>query len=170
MSGKSTLAYGFSERGFALCADDSVVLEASGEAVEVVPFAFGLRLRPAALSHFGLIAEDAAQQACEKMGLEAERPRAPLAAVFVLEPLLDEGNEVYPEVERLKGHEALVSLLPHARCFSLKDRKRKREMLRNFMMLADRVPVFSVRYVPGLERLPGLLDRIEAAFGSNRTA
>ena len=164
MSGKSTIAYGLSERGCALWADDSVVLAIADGSVTAIPFPFGVRLRSTALSHYGLAPDVLAEQPGEHEGHDM-RSSEPLAAIFILERLLDEGDEMGVEVSRLRGHEALTSLLPHARCFSLKDEERKRQMMKNYMSLVDRAPVFTIRFEAGLSKLPAILDQIEQSMG-----
>jgi hypothetical protein len=52
-TGKSTLAYGLSRRGYPLSADDADAFHASAEGVRTVPLPFRIRLRPSAASYFG---------------------------------------------------------------------------------------------------------------------
>ena len=150
-SGKSTLAYGLSRRGHPLWADDAVVLEPTPEGFRTLPLPFTLRLLPASADYFGT----------NGSGLEEPAEDAPLAAVCVL-ARVDEGDDV--EIERLDSAEAFPAVLTHAYCFSLDDEERKRRMVEAYMELAARVPVFRVRLRAGLERLPAILDGLEAAL------
>ena len=52
-SGKSTIAYGLSRRGYPLWADDAVVFEISDRVVSTIPLPFRIRLRAASAQYFG---------------------------------------------------------------------------------------------------------------------
>lgn len=159
-TGKSTLAFGLQRRGHPAFADDAVVFRAEpGRAtVTRVPFAF--RLRPASAEHFGHAARDLV-----RVTEDAPPREAPLAALGVLERFPDEPGSTAVRVERLPSAEAFRALLPHAYCFGLRDEARKGRMMRQYLALAAAVPVLRVRFRPGLERLPAILDELERAVG-----
>jgi hypothetical protein len=150
-TGKSTIAYGLSRRGHPLWGDDAVTVDLAGPTTEAVSLPFAIRLDAQAASFFG-----------GDGGQRAGSARAPLGALFVLERAEGEGDS---ELVRLAPAQAFPALLVHAYCFSLESAARKRRMLEHYLELADRVPVFSVRFSPGFARLAGLLDRIEEALG-----
>jgi hypothetical protein len=151
-TGKSTLAYGLSRRGFRLWADDAVAFELAADGVSALPLPFALRLRPASVAFFGTAAH------------ELEEPDRPedLAAILVLERA-----ELLPEravlVERFADGLAFPAVLAHAYCFSLDDDERKRRMMGAYMELVGRVPVYRVRFRPGLDRLGRVVDALDAA-------
>lgn len=159
-TGKSTLAVGLSRRGYRLWGDDAVGFTSSGQHVKAIPMPFDIHLRPAAAAFFG----------CDPWGVpaasngdtaEATRP-VPLAMLWVLERAETPGSGVV--VERLRPSAAFPAVLKHAYCFSLRDLERKRRMTQQYLELTARVPVFLVRFQPGLERLSTLLDLIEQAL------
>lgn len=152
-TGKSTLAFGLSRRGYELWADDAVAFEIRAASVDASPLPFALRLRPASAAYFGVESEP--------IKLEEPKP-ATLAAVCVLERVgAGEGG-----VERMTSAAAFRSLLSHAYCFDLNEQERKRHMLKAYLMLTQRVPVFRIGVAAGLEHLPDLLDAIElSTFG-----
>ncbi len=150
-TGKSTLACALSNRGHRLWADDAVCLELGRDAVHVRPLPFTLRLRPASAAFFG--------GAPRQGAVRAPGETAPLARIFVLERAESGG----PEIERLPATAAFRAVLTHGYCFSIQDRVRNAAMVRNYLELVDRVPVYRVRFSDGFDRLDRTLDVIEAA-------
>jgi len=155
-TGKSTLAYGLSRRGFSQWADDAVVFDTANDGIETVPLPFRANLRPASSSFFG----------SSEPALVTPAP-APLAAVCVL---VRETAAEKPVVSlsRLSPVVALSALLPHAHCFSLRNRERKRRMIENYLALAARVPVFEVRFQEGFDRLETVLDVLDSQTWERR--
>jgi hypothetical protein len=153
-TGKSTLAYGLSWRGFPLWADDAVLFGLSEGAVTATPLPFAIRLRPASAAYFGASDEGRAPVA------DTPAVPVPLAAVCVLERKADGEPGPAVEVGRLPPAQAFPAVLTHAYCFSLRDDARKRRMLRHYLDFSVRVPVFRVRFPAGLERIPEILDRL----------
>jgi hypothetical protein len=158
-SGKSTIAYGLNRRGWSLWADDTLALDVSRRGIRALPVPFDIRLRPPASAHFGLGGGRA-----RLAGGPAAPASAPLEAVCVL------AREAEPSrgerLVRLGVAEACPAILPHAYCFSLTDRARKRVMLERYLRLLAQVPVFRLRVPAGLGRLPDVLAAIEEAFGA----
>jgi hypothetical protein len=153
-TGKTTIAFGLSQRGFSLWADDAVAVRVSADGVDAVPLPFAMRLRPASAEFFGISPDD------------VEPPSTPtpgsLATICVLERLSDgDGGPVV--IDRLGSAEAFPAVLAHAYSFSLADDERKRAMVQEYLEVVARVPVLRVRVRAGLERLPEILDEIEAA-------
>jgi hypothetical protein len=162
-TGKSTVAYAMSRRGYALWADDAVVVDgSSGDPIVCHPIPFSLHLRAETRAFFEL------GPVSDPMGAEDGPPEetAPLGAVVLLERGAAGGEHAGPAVVRLSLREALTGVLPHAHRFSLADPDRKRRTLLNYLDLVGRIPVFRARFRPGLSGLPELLDRIEAAVRS----
>lgn len=157
-TGKSTLAYALGQRGFEPWADDALAFDVDASSVEAVPLPFALYLRPASAQHFGLSSEPEAPVFLSQQ----TRERAPLTALFVLEGRKDPANGL---AERLPPVAAFPALLAHAYCFTLADVERKGRMMRAYLDLAARTPVFRLRVVRGLERLEATLDALEDAIG-----
>jgi hypothetical protein len=160
-TGKSTMAGALGARGYPLWADDAVALdhdddEHGGTPIRTMLLPFNLRLRRPSAQYFGQ--EDRA------VGKQADREftTSPLAALCILERSRESHRDV--EIRRLAPDETFVALLPHAFCFSLNDPARKRAMLKFYLKMATRTPAFSVSFAPGFERLPVILDEIEAAL------
>jgi hypothetical protein len=154
--GKSTIAFAMSRREHRLCADDAVAIDLSGPSVVALPLPFEMRLRPRAAAFFGVEPQTAGAASAGAMD---QAGPAPLAVLCVLSRAEEQGCDV--RMERLRPSAALPALLAHAYCFSLEDRGLKRAMVLHYMDLAARVPVFALRFQPGLELLSLILDAIE---------
>jgi hypothetical protein len=162
-TGKSTIASAFALRGYPLWADDAVAIDSSGTAsaaaILTLRLPFSLRLRHASAQYLGKRDYDASRGE-----LDHEFATSPLAAICVLKRSSDLDRDV--EIRRLSPVEAFGALLPHAFCFSLCDRERKRAMLKLYLRAAAETPVFAIAFTPGFERLPGILDGIEDTVGA----
>jgi hypothetical protein len=156
--GKSTIAFAMSRRGHRLWADDAVAIDLSGPSVVALPLPFEMRLRPRAAAFFGVEPQTAGAASAGAMD---QAGPAPLTALCVLSRGEEERRGCDVRIERLRPSAALPALLAHAYCFSLEDRGLKRAMVLHYMDLAARVPVFALRFQPGLELLSLILDAIE---------
>jgi hypothetical protein len=155
-AGKSTIATGLSRRGYPVWADDALLLEV-GARIGAIALPFVVRLRREPAEFFGL-GWRGDGSSCDLS--EIERDPVDLAAVCVLKRRAGSGGG---EVTRCRrGPAALTALLAHACTFNLSDLDRKRRMVAQYLAVAARIPVFEAGVQPGLERLPELLDQLEA--------
>ncbi len=159
-TGKSTLACGLSRRGYPLWSDDALAFEPAGDAVMALPLPFSLSLRPASAAHFGLAGSEQPDGPTQS-GFTAHAHPRPLLALGVLARLPDEPGCPLVEVVRLPSVRAFSAVLPHAYCFALDEPQQTRTMLRHYLHLAAAVPVFDVRFRPGLDHFERVLDEIE---------
>ena len=157
MTGKSTIAYELSRRGYDLWGDDALAFEATGTSVDALSLPFELQLREPYVAERHA---PATGQTCPAL-----ETRASLAAVCTLERAQPESALESARVRRLSPSEAFPSLLSHAYCYSLGDVERNRQMVDSYSDLATRVPVFSVVFRPGFEHVSAVLDAIEEAVG-----
>lgn len=156
-SGKSTVGYGLSARGYSQWADDAVAFRVDGaQSPTAVGLPFTVKLRGDSSAY--LRAASASLDVVDGFAWK----RAPLATVFLLEPL-DPGNssEQAIAVERLAPGEALQALLPNAFRFHPEGRQRKRETMRSYLELVASIPILTVRFRRELDRLPELLGELE---------
>jgi hypothetical protein len=155
-AGKSTLAVGLSRRGYPVWADDALLLDASA-GIRALPLPFDVRLRrdSAELFRLGWRADTTSR---DWPGIEQDP--VDLVAVCVLSRVAIPGGIEVTACRR--GATALTALLAHACAFNLADLDRKRRMVAQYLAVAAQVPVFEVRVEAGLDRLPGLLDQLEA--------
>ena len=157
-SGKSTLAYGLSLRGYPIWADDVLALDASdGESVRSLRLPFRLNLRAASVAHF-----DAADTDVCSADDDAEAwTRVPLAAIFALERTRTSTGR-RESVRRLAPDDGLIAVLENAFFFQPQTKDERRRMMRDYLEVIARVPVFALDVPPTLETLDALLDELEA--------
>jgi hypothetical protein len=161
-AGKSTIAYGLSERGYRQWADDSVALDRVDGRIHARRLPFGVRLRPEPARYFGMPAKDALPLGTVHTPPILRARSAELSALFVLDQVAPHENGADPvDILKLCSSELFTAVLPHAYCFSLADSRRKRRMVRHFLDIGSKVRTFRVRFSADLQRLPLLLDRIE---------
>jgi hypothetical protein len=158
-TGKSTMAGALAARGYALWADDAVAIDLDDTHNPRTPIRtrllpFNLRLRRPSAHYLG---EVGARITAAQAGREFAA--IPLATLCVLERSGDLHCDV--EIKRLSAREAFAALLPHAFCFSVAHQPRKRAMLGLYLRVAAEIPVFSISFAPGFERLPDILSAIE---------
>ncbi len=159
-TGKSTLAYALGRAGFPVWADDAVVIRQGEGTPRVASLPFTLRLRAASRAYFGESANSFSAEWYQESGGSKDLP---LAAVCVLQREESSDSICPVRLQRLSAAEAFPALLEHAYCFDLDDNQRKVGMIDHYLTLADTVPVYSVRFTPGFEHLPELVEMVAQA-------
>lgn len=156
-AGKSTLAFALSRMGHSLFADDVVAFEAAERPVGVLPLPFRLRLRQEAAEWFST---PELLKGREGSSTWITGEPAPLLAVVL--PERPAGAEPdWFEMARLPAADAFAALLQHAYYVVTDDADRTRRMVSAYLELADRVPVFALRYHPTLTILDDLAHEVE---------
>ena len=158
-TGKSTIAFGLSQRSYDLWADDAVAFEVGERDVRAIPLQFRIRLRPASATYFGQPSTDPGELSDFVDGRQREALSAPLTAIFVLEREASEESVV--KTEQLAPAAAVPALLTHAYCFSTEEPERMGQMVQQYIDLTLQTPVYVIRFQPGLPNLPAILDEIE---------
>jgi hypothetical protein len=155
-TGKSTLAAALARRGYRMWADDAVAVDTAELAPTAVPLPFTVRLRADSTRFL-----DAAGERETSAALDPGDARPiPVVVLCMLRRTPDATAPVV--AERLEAAAACRAALAHAYCFSVKDAAQKRRTISNYLTLAGRVPVYEVRFCPGLEHLPAVLDTLQA--------
>ena len=152
-SGKSTLAFALAEAGFRQIADDALVIERDAGAVTTrfLPFVPGLR--EPSRRHFGNRAASASRASIDP--LTADGRTAPLRGILVLRQ--DEAVVVPEAPIRMPAVQAFAALVTHARCFDETDAAHTRQLVEDYLAIAEDVPVFALRYPPHFGRLNDLI-------------
>jgi len=161
-AGKSTLAYGLGQRGHPLWGDDAVAYEETDAGLLAHPLPFRLRLRPPSAEWF----DDLPHLKGNERALPwsaGTQPR-PFRAMFVLER--GDAPDGVADVARLDPADAFSAVLPHGYYLALSDRRLSRSLLSAYLALADRLPVFRLRYVPQLELIDDIGAAVETAVAT----
>lgn len=160
-TGKSTLAYALHRtRGYPQWSDDAVVFRVGSE-ITAIPLPFDVRLLPEAAAELSRRSRRASAAV-----LPAPLTPAPLGAICVLRRRDPNAFGGDVSVSRLPRLEALTAVLEHAHCFSLTDVARKKLMMEHYLDVAERIPVLQVRFKPGLDRLPAVVEGVSRALES----
>jgi hypothetical protein len=166
-TGKSTIAFGLSQRGYSLWADDSVALQITDSGVLALSLPFNIRLRPSSAELF-----DYDVHATPFIGNDHKQSlgwkREPLSAVCVLRRASKAGSPI--AVRRLSSAEAFATVLTHAHCFTFEDAERKRRMMDHYLDIVARIPIFDICFPSGLENLSAILDTLERVCEENAPA
>jgi len=162
-SGKSTIAYAFSRRGYSQFADDSLVFQPGSGGARALRLPFGVRLRPASAAVLGIPAADREFQDIVPIARFEARTvsTSAIAAVFTLTRV----PEGAPSSRRLSPTEAFQALLPHARCFNREDVAVRRRLLNHYLEIVAAVPVYDLRFPSGLNHLDAVLNCVERTAG-----
>lgn len=163
-TGKSTIAFGLSGRGYPLWADDLVAFDISNHFGRAISLPFKLSLRPPAAAMFDLdtMAPPIAPETDEH---PPGKETAPMLAVCVLRR--GDSGAAPVAVRRLSLAEAFAAVLAHAWSFGLEDSERKRRMIHNYLDLAAGTAVFDICFQPGLTNLPAILNALEQVMADS---
>ncbi|MBA3474630.1 MAG: hypothetical protein H0T57_15655 [Rubrobacter sp.] len=158
-TGKSTMAFGLSRRGWPLWADDAVAFETLDSSVRAIPLPFGVRLRPESTAFFD---QDSVTVGANPSRIDdrVEAEPTQLAALFLLNRVHEGNDSAAVQIHELSSAQAFTDVLAHAYCFSFQDVERNRSMMRHYLELVARIPVFKIRFRPGFETFPAVLDGI----------
>jgi hypothetical protein len=161
-SGKSSIAFGMSQRGYPLWADDMVAFEMSDRGAVGVSLPFRPRLRKSAAE---LFAVDAAPETFPRHDATAPgAQKTPLAIVCILRKEATAASPV--AIRRLSSADAFATVLDHACCFLPQADERKRLMVRHYLELVAVTPIFEICFQPGLTNFPLILDAVERLLDS----
>lgn len=161
--GKTTLTYALSRRGHRVLADDALVIDVgrSGDRVALRPIPFALMIREATAEYFG--AEGGGLVSPQgRNGSPVSVESVPLAAVVALDRVArDRAAGAEATLSHLKASDAFRLLIEHSYAFSLHATDRKAAMMAAYFRFANSVPVFSLTYPDGLERLDTAAEALE---------
>jgi hypothetical protein len=149
-TGKSTLSAAIARCGASHWADDTTLVSFSGPQPRAVCLPFPSRLDAAA--------DSAVSRLAPVTRTTHPGVVAPLAAVYVASQ--DSAIEAAVSIARVPEVGAFERLLAHAHPFDLTDADRPRRMIERMLHLAAAVPVFELRFRPGLDRLASLADAV----------
>jgi hypothetical protein len=149
-TGKSTLAYGLSTRGFPFWADDALALDVRQQPrALLLPFDPGLRPRSARFF----------EASSSLPAPPADGTSAPVAALALFKRVATGDNVV--QIGQLTGGRAFDEVIRHAYRLGLRsDHERRRTLVGNYMKIVASVPVFEIAFRPGFSRFAPVLQAI----------
>ena len=159
-TGKSTVAFGLHRRGFSQWSDDGVVFQTDRTSMTTLPLPFEVRLRSGSEEIFGNDVPLATRFRDNGPGDQMHSVPAALTAICVLtrvERTLFDGPA---RIERVLPAEAFRAVLAHAHTFDPFNGPRREQMLRTYLDLVARVPIFEARFAPAREQVEALLDTL----------
>jgi hypothetical protein len=162
-TGKSTLAFALGQRGYEPWADDALGMTVSPPraGIECHQLPFDIRLWKDSREAFASALPNSPSRRQFDTNHTGNRESPPLKAIFLLRRESEMKDRNYVLLKRLSIREAFSQLLYHAYCFSLRDMRRKKTMIENYLFLSSRVPVFGLKYRGGFEYLPQVLDQLK---------
>lgn len=168
-AGKSTLAAVLNERGFPFVTDDIAPLEPAGDGGMGVRVGLSLqKLWPDALHHLGRDVQplprlhSTVEKRLDRVRGRALQGTVPVAALYVLEY----GSDL--RITPLHGFRAFQEIVKHS--FIPSNMMREMGQAQHFAQCDDvlrSIPIFRVQRPKDLDRLPGVVDAIEAHQGEH---
>ncbi len=159
-SGKSTLAYGLGTLGFRVFADDVLAFQPVDAEILASPLPFSVRLTSDSASHYFPGRETGGSKLIATIEHAASLEPRRLALGLSLGADRAPNGEL--SIERMAPGDALSDLLAHAYCFDPGRLPEKEAMVRDYLALSARMPVFRVVLGRGLEGLDAGLASLAA--------
>jgi hypothetical protein len=161
-AGKSTLAYALARLpGIAQIADDALVMEIHEDAIVGLSLPFRPRLRGDTRARIECAAARARGTA---MGSPCSR--ATLAAIFAVRQSTDVPGHT---IRRIRPAAAFSTLLTHAHCVDETNREAVASLIRDYLAVAARVPVYDLAYAPDFSRLGDLQGAVLSSVDASTT-
>ena len=155
-TGKSTLVFNLGRRGYPIWADDAVTFDQVEDTFVSCRLPYSLRLLPDAVSYFGEM-NTAKAYGPNLSNTEKDFDVKPLAAVCIINRV----DSINWEILRLKPSEAFTALLQHGYYYSTPNPAHKQAMLKHYLNLIDRVPIYQINFKPGFEFIDDLVNGID---------
>jgi len=168
-SGKSSFAYGLSQRGYAHWADDAVTLAPSKQIVRSKKLKCPIRLRENVSQYYEK--EGGRESPHDTSGWGEIIPTGsllPVVSIIVLNPLQDaKGESAQPKLSRLPPSLALRHLMENAYCFTLDDNERKKSFFQHYVAITSMVTVYQFKYHQCMKYYNQNLDYLAWAIEEN---
>lgn len=148
-TGKSTIAYALSRRGYKVWADDAVVFDHTESGIRTFRIHNQIKLRKESAKYFHV------QNRSSEYPEEAPICLQPIHSIFLLRRA-----EACVRAKPLKPVEALPRLLQHAHIFQCNTPAQRLRIFNVYIELSLR-PVYDLRFPAGLEHLNKILEEIE---------
>jgi hypothetical protein len=171
--GKSTLALALSRAGAKLLTDDILPVEPSPP-IRAIPGVHQVKLWNDSASHFGVDRETETPRPGSKHLLHdfddsmISNDRVPLAAVYLLAPVMVEEGAAPPAVSRVRLHPvpSALALVRHSIMGSLLTGSDAQRVFDRASIVAESVPVYQLTVAAGMERIGDTVDQLLAWHGA----
>jgi hypothetical protein len=166
-TGKSTTAFALSRRGYRVFADDVVPFELRPSETRANSLPFRVRLRADAANYLDhQYAHRYSKNSHAERLHQIDHATAPLRLIIILRRSLVSMDLRDTEVRQMKPQESFLAILRHAWCFSLIDEDRKALMIKQYLDLVSRIPVYEISFKADLTKINSLLDTIEEIYNT----
>jgi hypothetical protein len=167
LSGKSTLAFALSRRGYDVWTDDALLVGVTADGVQTFKGpSTRLRLRADSNEYFGEM--NSGSEAVDDVEFEFSlcAPNvAPLKALYMIHRIQGWGTqrELW-SCERVAGPQAFKMVLNQANYFDLAHAPERRRIAETCLCLALKVPIYNCRYQHGFDVVERVIDEIETSL------
>jgi hypothetical protein len=175
--GKSTLALALARAGAKLLTDD-VIPVSPRPPIQAVPGVHQVKLWQDSATHFGVDREKETPRPGSKHLLHdfddnmLSNERAPLAAVYLLSPVMVKNGAIAPPVSRARMHSvpSALALVRHSIMGSMLSGFEAQLVIDRATTVAEDVPVYQLTVAAGMERIGDTVDQLLAWHGGAVTA
>jgi hypothetical protein len=170
--GKSTLALALTRAGAKLLTDDVLPVDPHTP-VQAVPGVHQVKLWQDSATHFGVDADRPAPRPGSKHLLHdfddhmLSNDRTPLAAIYLLSPVIVEEGAAAPAVARTRMHAvpSALALVRHSIMGSMLSGSEAQLVIDRATTIAEAVPVYQLTVAAGMERIGDTVDQLLAWHG-----
>jgi hypothetical protein len=169
--GKSTLALALSRAGARLLTDDILPVNPRPP-IQAVPGVHQVKLWQDSATHFGVDRETPRPGSKHLLhdfdDSMISSDRAPLAAVYLLSPVIVEEGAAAPPVSRARLHAvpSALALVRHSIMGSMLTGSEAQRVVERATAVAEAVPVYQLTVAAGMERIGDTVDQLLAWHGA----
>jgi hypothetical protein len=168
--GKSTLALALTRAGAKLLTDDLVPVDPRTP-IQAVPGVHQVKLWQDSASHFGVERETPRPGSKHLLhdfdDTMLSNDRTPLAAIYLLAPIIVEEGAAAPTVTRARMHSvaSALALVRHSMMGSMLSGIEAQRVIDRATTVAEAVPVYQLAVTAGMERIGETVDQLLAWHG-----
>lgn len=173
--GKSTLALALTRAGAKLLTDDVVPVDPRPP-IQAVPGVHQVKLWQDSATHFGVDRETPRPGSKHLLhdfdDHMLSNERAPLAAIYLLSPVIVEEGAAAPSVARTRMHAvpSALALVRHSMMGSMLSGLEAKHVIDRATAVAESVPVYQLTVAAGMERIGDTVDQLLAWHGGAAVA
>jgi hypothetical protein len=156
-TGKSTLAYVLSQSTYSLWADDALVWKAFDQNLYTFKLPSETLLHDHTFEYFHKNTESILKP--KNTHILKNNKNSFLSSLFILERSSNPNNVC--SIDKLSPKEAFSELLTHAYVFELDDLSRKKDLIKNYLDLAEKIPTYKLSFFPDLNKITFVIDLVK---------